>query len=154
MYSDEGCGDAWESWGLVRALVRRGFDWWAGVETDAAYIHSWIFAHFEGLNSGFFQKQKEKQGRMSDVINRSALSAMEDFLRAREADSTTEGVLAKVGYDLCYKEPCVIKNLYRQRTCWLQLEQEWLQGWGEGLCSTLVLQVRCKRKIFFLKRSS
>ena len=40
---------------------------------------------------------------MSDVINRSALSAMEDFLRAREADSTTEGVLAKVGYDLCYK---------------------------------------------------
>ena len=89
---------------------------------------------------------------MSDVINRSALSAMEDFLRAREADSTTEGVLAKVGYNLCYKEPCVIKNLYRQRTCWLQLEQEWLQGWGEGLCSTLVLQVRCKRKFFFFKK--
>ena len=85
---------------------------------------------------------------MSDVINRSALSAMEDFLRAREADSTTEGVLAKVDLNLCYKEPCVIKNLYRQRTCWLQLEQEWLQGWGEGLCSTLVLQVRCKRKFF------
>ena len=85
---------------------------------------------------------------MSDVINRSALSAMEDFLRSREASSTTEGVLAKVDLNLCYKEPCVIKNLYRQRKCWLELEQEWMQGWGEGLCSTLVLQVRCKRKFF------
>ena len=86
---------------------------------------------------------------MSDVINKSALSAMEDFLRSREASSTTEGVLAKVDLNLCYKKPCVIKNLYRQRKCWLELEQEWVQGWGEGRCSTLALQVRCKN--FFKK---
>ena len=79
------------------------------------------------------------------MINKSALSAMEDFLRSREASSTTEGVLAKVDLNLCYKEPCVIKNLYRQRKCWLELEQEWVQGWGEGRCSTLALQVGCKK---------
>ena len=45
------------------------------------------------------------------MINKSALSAMEDFLRSREASSTTEGVLAKVDLNLCYKKPCVIKNL-------------------------------------------
>ena len=59
------------------------------------------------------------------MINKSALSAMQDFLRSREASSTTEGVLAKVDLNLCYKKPCVIKKPLQAK--------EMLAGVGAGV---------------------
>ena len=138
-----GRGNAWESWGVGSSFS------WAGVRLVGGCLNwCWWYPQqdifpFRGFKLRVFQKQREKQGGMSDVINKSALSAMQDFLRSREASSTTEGVLAKVDLNLCYKKPCVIKNLFRLRKYWLELEQGLGQGWREGCCYTLALQVVC-----------
>ena len=45
-------------------------------------FQSRIFSHFKSLGSGFFRNRERNREGMSDVINKSALSAMQDFLRS------------------------------------------------------------------------
>ena len=83
MYYDEG------SWERLRKLggwfelqLSGGLTGGRVFELMLMIFHSRIFSHFEGLGSGFFRNRERNREGMSDVINKSALSAMQDFLRS------------------------------------------------------------------------